>query len=529
MPHPMIVLLSFVMLCLHGTAHASDPFEWSTPPPEEQLANDDTEIPLDKGAVFVPVMTDPLSEPPVILVSGDTVLDVPTGQRVILDPGPYTLIVSSGSPGQGTGVAVDVVEGETTLVPVTWGALRIEVTDTRRIPHRGGYELIRADTREPYGTGFGADTLGGESLLTWLLPPGVYRIVRPGENYRTQDNFATVYVPPSGFVRYRLVMDRETGEFLGSGVLLPDEIGSFGTTDSPWVRSLILGADGSFATQRNLVGLANQTVLSGNVFLDGQLSWKKDETLLTGLMQIEAGATQLRPQGSDPLPFVKSRDRWRLDLLGVRFLRDDIGPYVRAAAETQAFQSNLLATQDVTFHRTFADGSTELEPVTAGDTFHVANPWSPTIIREGAGVNTRVANNRWFNLNFRLGLGLRQNLYNNAWQRRDDPDTAAIEYFEIETQLSEGFESTIVAQVRGPGWLIYATQIELFADINTLGKPIAEWRNTLTLRLTRNLSFNYFANFTQLNLLPDDGDPDTIDNPLQTDQSILLRASFAVF
>ena len=62
--------------------------------------------------------------------------------------------------------------------------------------------------------------------MTWLLPPGVYRIVRPGSNYRALRDFATVYVPEAGFVRYRLVLDPDTGEFQGSGVLLPDEFGS---------------------------------------------------------------------------------------------------------------------------------------------------------------------------------------------------------------------------------------------------------------------------------------------------------------
>ena len=45
---------------------------------------------------------------------------------------------------------------------------------------RAGYDVINSLTREPYGTGFGVDTLQGETLRTWLLPPGLYLIVQPG-------------------------------------------------------------------------------------------------------------------------------------------------------------------------------------------------------------------------------------------------------------------------------------------------------------------------------------------------------------
>ena len=62
--------------------------------------------------------------------------------------------------------------------------------------------------------------------MTWLVPPGVYRIVKPGANYRQLRNYATVYVPPGGLVRYRLVMDPDTQDFLGAGVLLPNEFGA---------------------------------------------------------------------------------------------------------------------------------------------------------------------------------------------------------------------------------------------------------------------------------------------------------------
>jgi len=517
----MIMAASLLAALLAATtARAqSGPFIWDQPSPEIQLAQDDTVIPLGMGAILVPSMTDPALEPPVILVDTEQgVQDIPTGSRVIVPPGSYTIIMSTSTPGQGTSQTVEVLDAETTLVPISWGALRIEVTDGRRVPHRGGYELIRSDTREVVGTGFGADTLQGEAILTWLLPPGVYRIVKVGSNYRALRDFASVYVPEAGFVRYRLVADPNTGDFLGSGVLLPDDFGTQKTLDTPFFSSLILGADGAFSQQSNVIGLPNQSVVSGNMFLDGQFAYKRQEHTVSVLTQIEAGATQIRPTSSQPLPFVKARDRLRGDLLYTWFAKERVGPYSRVSAESQAFSTNLLATQDTTYRRQYADGTVVDEPVEAGDTFHIADAFKPSIVREGAGLNWRLSTNRWYQLNFRAGLGLRQNAFGGAWVPNDDPSTSQLEYLEVNSFNNTGFESTIVATVKLPGWATYATNIEFFYDVVQL-QPTIEWRNTLSLRLNRNFSVNYFVNVDYL--------PQVVDR-VQLDQSVLLRASFSL-
>lgn len=516
MPHRVILVLWALLLPL--LAWAEDPFVWDQPPPEEQLARDETVIPLGKGALFVPALTDPAAEPPVVLVGADEeVQDISTGQRVILDPGRYTVIVTSGGPAQGVAQAVEVLDGETTLVPVTWGALRIEVTDARRVPHRGGYELIRADTREPYGTGFGADTLQGETLLTWLLPPGVYHVVKPGANYRVLRDFASVYVPEGGLVRFRLVTDPDTGELLGSGILLPDEFGTPKVLDQPWFVSLVVGVDGALVHQSNVVGVQNQLLISGDLFLDGQVVYHKDDHIVSALLQVEEGASLIRPLPGEPLPLVKSRDRLRTDLLYTWFPWPAFGPYARAAVTTQAFRTDLLATVDTTFERHYSDGRVETEEVAAGETFHIADPWSPTILRQGAGLHTRFLNNRWFTFNVRLGLGLRQNRYGGAWLLDDDTGTEALEYLQVESFDDAGFEGTVVANARLPGWATWATDVELFADFQRLGEPSIEWRNTVSVRLTRNLSINYYANVDLL--------PEIAERP-QIEQSLLLRASW---
>jgi len=519
---PLRPLVTAGLLLLGSAAYGAsdDPlFTWLEPPPDEQLAQDDTSIPLGRGALFVPTLSGSLNEPSALLVEEDDIRDIPTGERVLLEPGPYVVVLTSGSPSHGVGVAMDVVEGETTVVPVLWGGLRIEVTDAKRLPHRGSYDLIRVDTREPYGTGFGADTLQGESIKTWLLPPGLYRIVRQGANYRSLTNWMTIYVPEGGLVHHRLVMDPDTGEFLGGGQLMAADFGVVRQRGRRWHRSLVVGAEGTFVPSENVVGGSDQTVLGANVFIDGHLAYNRDAHHVTTLIQAEAGGSQLRPVESDFQPWLKSTDRVQGDLLYAWYIRPRVGPYVRGAGEPKAFSSYELVTEDTDYIRIDTDG-TESEVISraANSTFAIADPWAPTILREGVGINTRIASTRTFTLSWRVGFGLRQNLYAGAYQIEDVESTPEIEYQEIASFNQEGIESTIVASAVIPViGAVYSTDLELFGDFETLGQPSIEWRNTVSVRLTRYLSLNYTLNIDRL--------PQVDEEPLQ-EQSVLLRASW---
>ena len=539
--HRLLTLLMVVAaLLVPQAAEATDAYDWTMPSAEEQLANDETVIPIGQGAVFVPSITGPAFEPPASIVDGEEIVSITVGQRVLLDPGPYVVIISSGSASQGTAIAVNVVEGETTLVPVSWGALRIEVVDDRRIPHRGSYELIRADTRQPVGTGFGADTLQGEILQTWLLQPGVYRIVRPGRNSRALRDFATVVIPESGFVRYRLVMDPDTGDFLGSGILLADEFTSSTEQNTRWFRSAVLGVDGSLVSNSGAVGTAPVTQLNASVFLDSQFAFNSDPHKVSLLFQIEEGALQRTVQNSDgdpeQLPIEKVTDRLRADVLYTYSLVGRTGPYARVSAESQVFPTDILVSEAGSYVildenedprlYDFAD-YTPLN-LSVNDTLHISDAWSPTLIREGVGVNTTfLQKSRSMNFNWRVGYGMRQNIYNGTLVNVDASDSEQIEYQPVSNFFQRGIESTVVASLRLPGRIVYATDLEFFVPFDVAGDAeawrdyvAASWRNTISLRITRNLSLNYFLDV--------DVEPQVVEGR-QLEQSLFLRASWSIF
>jgi hypothetical protein len=498
-----------------------NPYQWESAPAEEQLAADKTPVPGGKGALFVPRLTRRSSEPAISIVNKGEVTAGKVGQRIVLPPGDYVVIVGSTTPKQSVSVPVTVTEGETSLVPVHWGGLRIEVVDDKLIPHRGSYELIRADNREVYGVGFGADTLQGETLNVWLLPPGLYRVLQTGQSYRARTDFATVYVPENGLARFRLVMDPNSEEFRGAGVLVPGEFGATAAVDERWKKYLVLGMNGSLTQSSDVVGATNQMVLTGDVFAEGYVAYDHNRHFVSALGEVEAGLSQTRPAEGAPLPLLKTKDRLRTDLLYTWFAKEDVfGPYVRAGVLTQALPTEILTSEDVTIAIRELDGTQSTRVLLANETFQVADPWRPTILREGVGVNTRIVDNRYVTLAWRVGFGMRQNMFEGTLVEDDLAGTEAIEYNRLSSFNQEGIESTVRGIFRLTGWAVYSTDVEFFTDFNTLDQPTIEWGNTLSMRVTEYLALNYNADLVRLPQVSDKN---------QFSQSVLLRASWSVF
>ena len=343
----------------------SDPaqtlFRWTTPPAADQLAADTTVVPSGMGAVFVPAMTNGIDEPEALIYQGEQlVASGLNGRRIVLAPGSYTVRVGSAPLDQTVSVPVTVTAGNTSLVPVRWGALVVGVVDENNIPHRGSYELIQVSDRQPYTVGFGADTLLGERIRTLLVGPGLYRIVRPGSNYRTRTDFSTVLIPEGGVVYYKLVLDPDDGTLLGAGVVPPEEIGIV-TDRSGWSRMYSIGVGVPFASTSNVVGVANQSSIGGTVTFDYYLRYDKDENYFSSIFEVEEGFIRIDPQDQDALPVQKTLDRLRFDVLYTRFMSPRVGPYVRFGLLTNLFESNVLVTEPTTVVKQHLDGSVTTE------------------------------------------------------------------------------------------------------------------------------------------------------------------------
>jgi hypothetical protein len=490
-------------------------YRWNAPTPDQQLSADTTPVPSGMGAVLVPAMTNGEDEPQTLVYQGaQQVAAGQNGARIVLAPGSYVLRIGSSPLDQMLSIPVTVTAGSTTLVPVTWGALVVEVVDRNNVPWRGTYELINVSDRQPYTVGFGADTLLGERIRTLLLPPNLYRVVRQGQNYRARTDFSTVLVPAGSPVYFKLVLDPDDGRLLGAGVVPPQELGIV-PIGSAWTNTYTVGVGVPIISTKDVVGTTNQTSIGANVTFDAYWIYDLDQNYWTTIFEVEEGVIRIDPQDQEALPVQKLVDRVRLDSVYTRWIRPRIGPYVRFGLLTNFFESNVLVTEPTIVTKHFLDGSTTLEALGANEDFNVGGSFAPALFREGAGVNVRVLRGRVSFLDWRGGLGFRQNRFNGAFTQ-DSSSPGLQTYSEVESFNQSGLETTVVGTVRVNRLLLY-TNFDLFADFEEFGEPTIDWRNTVSWRLTGDLSLDY-----RLDIL----DQPQVSDQTQVTNNILFRYSW---
>lgn len=489
---------------------------WLAPPVEAQLAADSTEVPEGMGAIFVPALSDGESEPQSVVVRGSRqVASGPNGSRIPVPPGDYAVVVGSGPIAGRVRIPVEVAAGQTTVAPVRWGGLRVEVVDERNIPHGASFELIRVVDRQVHLTGSGADTLEGERLGTLLLPEDLYRIVRRRSAYRTRTDFAGVFVPAGALVHYRLVISRTTGEMRGGAAVTAEETGQAGAR-SPWTRRISAGLSMPFASTVNVVGKPNQTSVAADVFVDAYLTYQRGRDSLGGILEVEQGVLMVDPEGTQALPVQKTSDRIRADVFYSRFLGPHLGPYVRIGLLTSARVSETLFTEatGVTLER--LDGTFDSRRVGANGTLRTAGAFSPVLLREGLGLNARLVRLPTLTLDWRGGFGLRQNWFRRALFLDDDPRTAALDYREAASFHEAGAEMTFLVSGRYR-FLTLNASLDLFGNAGEERHLTVDWRSTVTWQLTSGLSLNYNLDLARM---------PQVRSENQVTQALLLGVTF---
>jgi hypothetical protein len=486
---------------------------WPAGTIHEQLDKDTGLIPYGKGALFVPAMTNPLDEPPVaVYYQDERIAEGTTGSRIILNPGTYDVRVGSGAGEQRLGIQTTVRERHTTVVPVSWAGLSIHVVDERLGSLRGSYEIIRVEDREYLGIGFGTDEQAGEPVTTWLLRPGLYKIVRVGETYRARRDFATVRLVEGHHTHFLLVQD-DAGEFKGGGEVPEDEL--FQAKDG-FFGSLILGGDLTFNHRANVPGVTPGISFSFRAFLDARLSVEIFDSPLVLSFQIEEGQTK-----PPDLPFQKTIDRADLDLLYIYQINQIVGPYIRFGGETNVLPSDQNFEEPTRVVLRASDGETVVEDIPDATEIDLAGPIGLSTLREGAGINLRVFKELWGETTLRAGIGARHTLARgDVYLLQSDESDDLVKYYDLVPTVNRfGAEATILGVARISRWVLFNLELDTLIPFNGFDKSVLEIEASVALKLTTYLSVNYVVRFLLDRLISDED---------QLQQDILLRFSVEV-
>jgi len=309
---------------------------WQAPKLSAQMGGDQAYIPIGKGAVFVPRMSKASLEPDVEVVDslGEVVDRGKPGRAYSTLPGTYSVVFGSGPHQQLIVRQVTVEEGDVEPLIPDWAGLIVDVVNEQNLPFAGDYEVVRIDEFQPYGRGRGADPDLGEEPSTWILRPGLYKILTVGESYNSLRNFITVRLLAGHLTRVLLVMDEDNRSIQGGGIV---EFGPERVQTHAWNYGLDIGGSLLFnaTVDRLLTGDERATTSSTiALLLNGWLRYNEGPRDWTSSLRLDEGFSIT---DFDFAHIASTVDDARLRSLFIWRLLSWLGPYARFDLQASFF------------------------------------------------------------------------------------------------------------------------------------------------------------------------------------------------
>lgn len=468
---------------------------WDAPNPAVQADARALIIPWGSGILFLPAMTDPDYEPPYSVYREGEVLAVQLmGHGVVLEPETYEVRWGSGDLALRNHRVVEIRRGHTTIMDADWSGLVIRAMDETRTTVGFSYEVVRLPSYETFGIGRSAEEALGEQQKTWLLPPGLYKIIPSGEDYSTIVNFATVRLLPGELAHLSLVIDDVTGNVIGAGT-----IALGGEGQGRWNRLYAAShANLLFDHQRGGAEGVSREDLSFSGTAELRYTFESDRYSLLVRAFAEEGLTHVQELGWRVIT-----DRLLTRAVGVRKLRSRVGLYARLLAESKVLPGRAYFEDAQEFLKINRHGA--IDEYGSSDQVSISPGGLPVTLQEGVGLNLIALKEERASLFLRTGYGFRQTI-NRSVYAADTPaaellteigaDTLLTDpgganyYTELRSSRLYGLEESLVFEGR------LGRRVLLGADVDILlpqggGDNIINAEGTVNFRLTKSIALLY--------------------------------------
>jgi len=432
------------------------------------------------GRLIIPSKTEPDREPHYTIedLEGNFVGSYEMGEEVYLLPGKYQVFIGNGTMGQKVVTEVEVYPSYKTVLEPDVGWITIDIIDDLRNQIDLSYELYNLENAESIGFGFGVREGSAQLLDSWILKPGLYKIILRGEPYNTVRNFATVEVKKGELVEFTIVVDEENN-LIGAGQLF----------------------ERNFLQNKGKINISIMNHLNGNVNSINNQEKNKNQWSTTLTNQLDTKVTY------DAAPYYYNlkniievgvfrdtntklkinTDRFDLKNTFIYFFIKNLGLYGRADINTHLFEEYVHTNTKKDYLRINKKGQ-ETEEKT--DLFIVKEPFFPLVMKQGVGINYRVLNKNRANLNLRTGLGLRQDLNRNVYIfERSDPYYDV--YREVKSVNQNGIEFSLNGNFQILRDLNYTTNADILLPSGKNSSKIYEWENIFNLRMIKYISWDY--------------------------------------
>lgn len=483
---------------------------WEAPTISEQMSKDHTVVPLGKGGVFIPRLTELHKEPDIEIAdsAGHRVTSGESGTTLSLEPGKYSIKIGSGTHRQRIVKQITVQEFKNIPVLPDWSGLLIETVDTNSTVFRGEYELVRIDEFEPFGRGYGADVAMGEAVKAWILKPGIYKILGRGESYNTLKNFITVRLMPGELSRVVLIEKKEELTIIGGGLI---DINAGTKITSNWKYGGSIGGNFQFVNDINRKDGRNNNV-SSNVninsnfwlrFLNSPVEWETSISLKEGVsISRQSRISTYSVQGAPDDFKTSSLFIWRF------FKR--FGPYANTELATNFLPKNIARDEKEQFY--FVNNNiVDFAESCDKSTMRLNPSFCPLTVDVSGGANIDVLNLNFIDVAVRLGAGSSYSDFPDKYTEildqnkvdYDRNDSALVSKaekgillrFEKSTRVFEfGPSASVSGNVRIGKFGTAGAELKLFAPVlpkDRLNNPDVYLNTIVSWRIARSVTLDY--------------------------------------
>jgi hypothetical protein len=513
---------------------------WDAPSLTDQMSKDNTMVPMGKGGVFIPRMSELHKEPDVEIIDsvGVSVGDGETGITYALEPGSYYVMLGSGTHKQRIVRKVDIQEFRTIPVIPDWSGLIIETIDTNATPIKGEYELVRIDEFEPFGRGYGADVSLGEAVKTWILKPGLYKILGRGESYNTLKNFITVRLMPGELSRIFLIQRPDDLAILGGGDI---DMTSGRKITSNWKFGGSIGGNIQFVNNINKKDERKSDYSSFlNLNSSAWIRYHKNPFEWETSISLNEGFNLVKQPSSSTFSIMSATDDFKVRTLFIwRFLQW-LGPYGSVESKTNLLPKDIQR-GDKEFFLILNDDSVRTTTEIDSNAVHRLNQsLSPVTFDIGGGVNVDALDLNFMDIAIKLGAG---SSYSGFPEKYTEISRGKINYdtssrvlaqiidksvllrHENKTEIFElGPLGQISSNLRVGRFGTAGAEIKVFAPLfpeNRFTKPDFDVSTIISWRIARGVTLDYEFNYVLKQPQNKDAAVDLATN------TVLLRFSFS--
>lgn len=513
---------------------------WDAPSLTDQMSKDNTMVPMGKGGVFIPRMTELHKEPDVEIIDsvGVSVGGGETGRTYSLEPGSYYVMLGSGTHKQRIVRKVDILEIRTVPVIPDWSGLIIETMDTNATAIKGEYELVRIDEFEPFGRGYGADVSLGEAVKTWILKPGLYKILGRGESYNTLKNFITVRLMPGELSRIVLIQRPEDLAILGGGDV---DMTSGRKITSNWKFGGSIGGNIQFVNNVDKKDDRKSDYSSLlNINSNTWIRYHKNPFEWESSIALNEGFNLVKQPSSSTFTIMSATDDFKVRSLFIwRFLQW-LGPYASVEAKTNLLPKDIQRGNKEQF-LILTDDSIRTTSEIDSSAVHQLNPsFSPITFDIGGGVNIDALDLNFMDIAIKLGGG---SSYSGFPEKYTEISGSKINYdtsnrvlalivdksvllrHENKTEIFEfGPLGQISSNLRVGRFGTAGAEVKVFAPLfpeNRFTKPDFDVSTIISWRIARGVTLDY--EFSYVLKQPENKDA-VVDLATNT---VLLRFSFS--